>query len=362
MAAGARGPPSGAADHPRLRRAAVHRLRRDPRRPPLRRRSRHRRRAGAVPRPAGDGRGAPEGQRHQAEDLPQLRLRASRGLPQGAAGDAAGREVRPADRLLRRHAGGLSRHRVGGARRRRGHRRQPARDGRARRADHRRRARRGRQRRRPRHRGRRPHPDARVRRLQRDSARRLRGAAVARHQPARSSAAEALKITAPDLLGPRHHRRDREGAGRRRPHRPGRRGAVARRRARRALADGSAPSAPTSASSGATRSSARWAASASSRPSDRWPHRWSGNRAPATRRRDSGSNASSGLSPVVARLLAIRGHHDPEAADRFLRPSLSHLRRSVADDRPGAGGGPAAGRHRAQANASSCTATTTSMA
>lgn len=32
-----------------------------------------------------------------------------------------------------------------------------------------------------------------------------------------------------------------------------------------------------------------------------------------------------GLSPVVARLLAIRGHHDPEAADRFLRPSLSHL-------------------------------------
>lgn len=31
------------------------------------------------------------------------------------------------------------------------------------------------------------------------------------------------------------------------------------------------------------------------------------------------------LSPVVARLLAIRGHHDPEQADRFLRPSLSHL-------------------------------------
>ena len=32
-----------------------------------------------------------------------------------------------------------------------------------------------------------------------------------------------------------------------------------------------------------------------------------------------------GLSPVVARLLAIRGHHDPELADRFLRPTLSHL-------------------------------------
>jgi single-stranded-DNA-specific exonuclease len=31
------------------------------------------------------------------------------------------------------------------------------------------------------------------------------------------------------------------------------------------------------------------------------------------------------LSPVVARLLAIRGHHDPEHAERFLKPSLSHL-------------------------------------
>jgi len=32
-----------------------------------------------------------------------------------------------------------------------------------------------------------------------------------------------------------------------------------------------------------------------------------------------------GLAPVVARLLAIRGHHDPDAAARFLRPSLDHL-------------------------------------
>ena len=37
----------------------------------------------------------PEGQRHQAEDLPQLRLRAARGLSQGAARDADGAEVRP---------------------------------------------------------------------------------------------------------------------------------------------------------------------------------------------------------------------------------------------------------------------------
>lgn len=32
-----------------------------------------------------------------------------------------------------------------------------------------------------------------------------------------------------------------------------------------------------------------------------------------------------GLAPIVARLLAIRGHHDPELAARFLRPSLDHL-------------------------------------
>ena len=36
-------------------------------------------------------------------------------------------------------------------------------------------------------------------------------------------AAEALKITAPDLLGARHHRRDRQRAGRRRAHRSRRR-------------------------------------------------------------------------------------------------------------------------------------------
>ena len=78
----------------------------------------------------------------------------------------------PADHLLRRHAGGVSGHRVGGARRRRSHRAQPARDDDARRAHHRRRPRRRRQRRRAGHRRRRPHPDARVRDLQRDPARR----------------------------------------------------------------------------------------------------------------------------------------------------------------------------------------------
>ena len=100
VAARAGGAPSDPADHARLRRAAVHRVRRDPRRPPLRRRPRDRRPArrcyhGA----AGAGRRPSQGQRHQAEDLPQLRLRAARGLPQGAAGDAAGREVPAAGHL-----------------------------------------------------------------------------------------------------------------------------------------------------------------------------------------------------------------------------------------------------------------------
>jgi single-stranded-DNA-specific exonuclease len=35
--------------------------------------------------------------------------------------------------------------------------------------------------------------------------------------------------------------------------------------------------------------------------------------------------AELGLSPIVARLLAIRGHHDPGQAQQFLRPSLTHL-------------------------------------
>ena len=35
--------------------------------------------------------------------------------------------------------------------------------------------------------------------------------------------------------------------------------------------------------------------------------------------------AELGLPPVVARLLVSRGHHDPDLAARFLRPSLDHL-------------------------------------
>ena len=82
--------------------------------------------------------------------------------------------------VVRRHAGGVSGHRVGGARRRRGDRRQPARHDDARHADHRHRQRRGRQRRRARHRGRRSRADAGVRDLQRHPAGGMRGDPLAR--------------------------------------------------------------------------------------------------------------------------------------------------------------------------------------
>ena len=48
--------------------------------------------------------------------LPQLRLRQAGGLPQGAAGDEAGGEVPAAGDRVHRHAGRISGHRIGGAR------------------------------------------------------------------------------------------------------------------------------------------------------------------------------------------------------------------------------------------------------
>ena len=138
-------------------------------------------------RAAGRGRRAPEGPRHQAEDLPELRLRAARGLSQGAARHAAGAEVLPADHRLHRHAGRVSGRRVGRARRGRGDRLQPARDDHARGPDRRHRLRRGRQRRRARHCHRRPGADAGILGLQRHPAGRLRRDPVAgREQESRS--------------------------------------------------------------------------------------------------------------------------------------------------------------------------------
>ena len=91
---------------------------------------------------AGPARRPREGRRHEGEDLPQLRLRAAGGLPQGAARDAAGGEIPAPRHRVRRHARGVSGDRVGGARRRRGHRGQPARDDDARHAGRRHRQRR----------------------------------------------------------------------------------------------------------------------------------------------------------------------------------------------------------------------------
>ena len=217
--------PSRPARHARLRRAAVHRLRRDARRPALRRRPRDRRPASRVYHgAAGAGRRPPEGQRHQAEDLPQLRLRAAGGLPQGAARDAAGaRSSAGRSSCFVDTPAAYPGHRVGGARRRRGDRREPARDDDARRADHRDRARRRRQRRRARHRRRRPHADARVRDLQRDPAGGLRGDPVARRRRKKVEAADGAEDHRAGPARARHHRRDRARAGRRRAHRSRRR-------------------------------------------------------------------------------------------------------------------------------------------
>ena len=89
--------------------AAVHRVHRDSRRSPLRRRPRAHDRLCRLQGAAGAARRPRQGRRHQGKDLPQLRLRAARGLPQGDARDAAGGEVQPADHRVRRHAGGVSR-------------------------------------------------------------------------------------------------------------------------------------------------------------------------------------------------------------------------------------------------------------
>src|ERR1700694_300417 len=59
--------------------------------------------------PRGDGERAPEGEGHRFEHLPQLRLAVPRGLPQGAAPDAPGRQAGDAGDHLPGHRGGISR-------------------------------------------------------------------------------------------------------------------------------------------------------------------------------------------------------------------------------------------------------------
>ena len=182
----------------------------------------------------------------------------------------------------------------------------------------------GRQRRRPRHRRRRPHPDARVRHLQRDPAGGLRRHPVARRQPqgaggrgARrsprptcSASASSTSSSPSRSAAPTPRRRPPASCSTPRSSRPWPRSARCRRRP---------------GSSCATRSSGRWAASASTRLTTPVPPPLVWKPRPCDEAAAARLTAELGVSPVVARLLAIRGHHDPEQAARFLRPSLDHL-------------------------------------
>ena len=100
----------------------LHRLRRAARRPGLRRRRRRGRRPRALRRPAGGGARAPEGAQTKENLRAQLRHAETRGLPQGAAADGAGRALRLPLVSLDRHARRLPGHRRRGARPGRGHR------------------------------------------------------------------------------------------------------------------------------------------------------------------------------------------------------------------------------------------------
>ena len=89
----AAGAASAAAVHARLRRIDLHRFPGAARRPHVLGRSRHRRRAGASRRQAGDGHRPAERARYQGARAPQLRHAEARGLSQGAAPDAHGRAL-----------------------------------------------------------------------------------------------------------------------------------------------------------------------------------------------------------------------------------------------------------------------------
>ena len=97
LAAHAARAPSAAALHARFRPPALHRFLRTARRPRLWRRPGHRRRLRALSRPPGAGHRPPEGPRHQAAPGAQFRPGQAGRLSQGAAPDAPGGQVRPAD-------------------------------------------------------------------------------------------------------------------------------------------------------------------------------------------------------------------------------------------------------------------------
>lgn len=94
VAAGSARPPPGTPVHARLHRPSLHEFHRALRRPPFPRRQSDCRRFREVPGQTGHGHRHPERARHEIERLPQLRLAEPRGLPQGDAPDAAGRQGR----------------------------------------------------------------------------------------------------------------------------------------------------------------------------------------------------------------------------------------------------------------------------
>ena len=151
-------------------------------------------------------------------------------------------------------------------------------------------------------------------------------------------AAEALKITAPDLLALGTHRRDRQGADRRRA--PGLRrggGAASTRPSRgiwprsQAMSAGRAarralPEVPRDGPRSVRRSSrtprpAGRHARIRNRPADAAAA--SGRTCPADDARVHAMAAALGVPAVIARLLCQRGLDDPDAAPAFLTPDLT---------------------------------------
>ena len=192
-------------------------------------------------------------------------------------------------------------------------------------------------------------------------------------------AAEALKITAPDLLAPQHRRRHRARAARRRAPGSGRRPrAPSIGRAAAALAEVAALDVDDAARSAATRSSGSIGALGDGIIDRRRRRRrvdertqcalgavsggtavWLDDRA-TTRR--AALAAALDVPPVVARLLCLRGLGDPEAAARFLAPRLDHLHDPFLLTDLGVAVERLLRRDRAHASASPSTATTTSTA
>ena len=326
------------AEHARLRRAAVHRLRRDPRRPPLRRRSRdrdrlrrlqgqpvlvvgHVRRA-ATPSRRSSATSATRGPRATARRCARCSWPRSSGRPIIVFVDtpAAYPGIESEERGVAEAIAVNLREMMH-----------------ARHADHRHRQRRGRQRRRARHRGRRPRADAGVRDLQRDSARRLRGDPVARRRTqgrgGRGAEAHGARSAARSASSTRSS-----------PSRSAARTPIttAAARAGRPGADAARSASVARCSVDETRLDARYEKFRQHGPAGQAFVDTDGARrravndrdeaaplaAPAVRRRQAATRSArrSELHPTVARLLChARLRRSRTSRARFLNPSLDHL-------------------------------------